>query len=555
MPFEGKASQMYTFVSLFISQHKSAICGLNQNIVKIRQKSSKSLSYDICILRHNIYRFVNFIIAIQVKKRVEIGVAVNTKEKGLSAWQLTMMALGTVIGGSFFLGSSVAIHSAGPSIIISYILGGLLVYFILFALSEMTVSNPGAGSFRTFATEAFGRGTGFVTGWVYWTGMVLAMSSEATAVSILVREWFPDVSIVLLGSCIIIGVTLLNLLGASKLSKLESGLAAVKLITIVAFIVLAILLILGAIDGTNEAGPGVIRSEPFLPQGVKGAAGSMLIVLFSYAGFEIIGLAASEAKNPRVTIPKAIHYTVFSLLGLYIISVTLLLFLIPTQEISEDTSPIVAALNRMGIGWAGAAINFVLITAILSTMLAAMFGLGRMIRSLADEVMAPAWLKEKSDVPYKGILFSGFAMLLGLGLGIILPRIYLFLISSGGFALLFTYVIIMATHIKFRKKNGKPEDKLKLRGFPYSSLFTLLLLIGAIVSMPFISGQGAGLIAGIVMILFYGLCYAIIKGINSARFKNNKRRTRNINISSGFSTEFSKELDHTETKDANKTKP
>lgn len=98
------------------------------------------------------------------------------KQKGLSAWQLTMMALGTVIGGSFFLGSAVAIHAAGPAIVISYILGGVIVYFILFALSEMTVANPESGSFRTFAADVFGPGTGFVVGWVYWTGMILAMS-------------------------------------------------------------------------------------------------------------------------------------------------------------------------------------------------------------------------------------------------------------------------------------------------------------------------------------------------------------------------------------------
>jgi L-asparagine transporter-like permease len=73
------------------------------------------------------------------------------KQKGLSSWQLTMMSLGTVIGGSFFLGSSVAINAAGPSILISYVVGGVLVYFILFALTEMTVANPDSGSFRTFA--------------------------------------------------------------------------------------------------------------------------------------------------------------------------------------------------------------------------------------------------------------------------------------------------------------------------------------------------------------------------------------------------------------------
>ena len=154
------------------------------------------------------------------------------KQKGLGTFQLTMMALGTVIGGSFFLGSAVAVNAAGPSIIIGFAIGGILVYFILTALSEMTVSSPDTGSFRSFAAKAFGEGAGFVTGWVYWTGMVLAMSSEATAVSILARTWLPTLPVSLLGCVIIIGITLLNLLGADKLSKLESGLAAIKLFAV-----------------------------------------------------------------------------------------------------------------------------------------------------------------------------------------------------------------------------------------------------------------------------------------------------------------------------------
>lgn len=463
------------------------------------------------------------------------------KHKGLSAGQLTMMALGTVIGGSFFLGSSLAIHAAGPSILISYILGGVLVYFILFALSEMTVANPDSGSFRTFAAQAFGPGAGFIVGWVYWTGMILAMSSEAIAVSILIRDWIPNISIALLGSAIIIGITLLNLLGTDKLGKLESGLAAVKILAIISFIILAILIIIGLIPGISRVGIGELVREPLMPGGIKGIAGSMLIVMFSYAGFEIIGLAASEANNPRKTVPKAINYTVFGLVGFYIISIVVLLPLIPTAELSENVSPMVAALDRWGIGWAGTVINLVLITAILSTMLAAMFGLGRMIRSLADEGLAPNWLKDKKDVPYHGMLFSGFAMLLGLAIGLLLPRVYLFLISSGGFALLFTYTIIMATHIRFRKRNGcPPEGKCQMPGYPYTSWIALLSMIIIILSMPFISGQGAGLIAGIIMTALYSLIYIAIK-----LFKKNiitSRRLNNRGYQSSMSTEFSKEL-------------
>lgn len=463
------------------------------------------------------------------------------KQNGLSAWQLTMMALGTIVGGSFFLGSAVAINAAGPSIVISYILGGILVYIILFALSEMTVANPNSGSFRSYAEQVFGRGTGFVVGWVYWTGMILAMSSEATAVSILLKEWFPGISIPVFGSIIIVCVTLLNLLGADKLSKLESGLAAVKLLAIASFIILSILLVAGMIPGITALGAGELLNEPFAPGGIKSIAGSMLIVIFSYAGFEIIGLAASEAEDPRKTVPRAIAYTVVCLVGFYIASIVLLLPLIPTSVLSEETSPMVAALNKWGMTWAGTAINIVLITAILSTMLAAMFGLGRMMRSLADEGHAPGWLKDKKDVPYKGILFSGFSMLLALAIGMLLPRVYLFLISSGGFALLFTYAVIVATHIKFRKKFGCPPDgKCQMRGYPYTSWIALISLIAIILSMPFIPGQSSGLIAGIIIIVGYALTYILIYKL--PLIKKSSLKIDFTKYKTGLSAEFSEEF-------------
>ncbi|HWT75573.1 MAG TPA: amino acid permease [Mobilitalea sp.] len=463
-------------------------------------------------------------------------------EKGLSAWQLTMMALGSVIGGSFFLATSVAIQAAGPAIIISYILGGILIYFILYALSEMTVANPDSGSFYTFTSNVFGPGAGFVVGWVYWTGMVLAMSSEATAASILIRNWYPGVSIAVLGSIIIVVVTLVNLLGASKLSKLESSLSIIKVLAIVAFIVLALLLVAGLIGGKGAVGAGELARESLFPSGIKGIAGSMMIVIFAYAGFEVIGLAASEAKNPNKTIPRAILYTVVSLVGLYILSAIALLPLIPTAELTEDVSPMVAALSRWGMGWAGTVINFVLITAILSTMLASMFGLGRMMRSLADEKHAPKWLIDRKDVPYRGIIFSGVGMLLGLGAGLLFPRVYLFLISSGGFATMLTYGAIMATHIRFRKCQGcPPNGRCQMPGFPYTSWIALISIIAIICSMPFIKGQTSGLIAGIGMTVFFIIVYMIMKATGHAE----ESKTVNLNnnqLRTSYAHEFAEEI-------------
>lgn len=467
-------------------------------------------------------------------------------EKGLSAGHLTMMAIGSVIGGSFFLGSAVAIQAAGPSVIISFALGGVLIYFILYALSELTVANPDSGSFYTFTAQVFGPGAGFTIGWVYWTGMVLAMSSEATAISILIKEWIPNLSIPLAGSMIIIAVTLVNLLGSEKLSTLESSLSFVKVFAVVAFIVIGLLLILGVIKGTEPIGLGEVMREPLMPGGIRGIAGSMLIVIFSYAGFEIIGLAASEAENPNKTIPRAIAYTVFGLVGLYILYIAVLLPLIPTTILSEQVSPMVAALSRWGIGWAGKIINFILVTAVLSTMIASMFGLGRMIRSLSDEGHAPRLLKDTTEVPYRGIIFSGVAMLVGLGAGLFFPRIYLFLISSGGFATLLTYAAILATHIRFRRCHGcPPEGKCQMPGYPVTSWIALIGTIVVIVSMPFIAGQASGLIAGIAMTLLFAGIYLVMRLTGREKEAPEMEKLHRRGLNAGFSSEISKEFtDH-----------
>jgi len=119
-----------------------------------------------------------------------------------------------------------------------------------------------------------------------------------------------------------------------------------------------------------------LRTAAFFPRGLGGVAGSMLIVMFAYAGFEVIGLAASETGEPHRTIPRAILYTVVGLVGLYILVIAALLPLVPTSGITATTSPMVSALRARGLAVAAGTVNIILITAIISTMLAATFGLG-----------------------------------------------------------------------------------------------------------------------------------------------------------------------------------
>lgn len=434
----------------------------------------------------------------------------NEHKNGLSVWHLTMLALGTVVGGSFFLGSSVAIRAAGPSVLLAYILGGILVYFILSALSEMTVGRPAAGSFRSYAEQAFGQGAGFIVGWVYWSGLVLAMSSEATAASILLQGWYPRISLPLVGALIIIAVTLLNLLGAKRLSQLESGLAAVKLAAIAGFVVVAGILVAVTFSGQQRPlGVDELIHGAWLPGGIRGVAGSMLMVMFTYAGFEVLGLAASETARPDIIVPKAIRYTLITLVTLYLLAMLSLFMLMPPQQISEHISPFVSALQVYRLGWAGTVMNIVLVSAILSTMLASVFGLGRMLRSLAEEGHTPAWMKDSSDIPYRGILISGSGMLAALGFGMLLPQsVYLFLVSSGGFALLFSYVMMLLSHYRLRTRNKGPlAASHPMRGFPYTSWLAIAGLLVIIVSMPLIPGQGGGLVAGLSFMALFTAIY------------------------------------------------
>lgn len=159
-----------------------------------------------------------------------------------------------------------------------------------------------------------------------------------------------------------------------------------------------------------------------------------------------------------------------------------------------------------------------------------------MIRSLTDEKHAPGWLKDKGDVPYRGILFSGLAMLLGLGFGLLFPRAYLVLISTGGFALIFTYAVIMASHIRHRKKHGCPPNGIcQMPGFPYNSWIALISMIIVLLCMPFVPGQETGLISGIVMVVFYTLAYLAVRA-------RNRRKAAFGPPLQNLVTEFSEEL-------------
>jgi amino acid transporter, AAT family len=113
--------------------------------------------------------------------------------RGLKNRHVQMIAIGGTIGVGLFLGSATAIQKAGPGLVVSYAIGGLVMFLIMRALGELLVYRPVSGSFATYAEVFIGPGAGFMTGWSYWFMWVVIGMAEITAVGVYVHYWFPEI--------------------------------------------------------------------------------------------------------------------------------------------------------------------------------------------------------------------------------------------------------------------------------------------------------------------------------------------------------------------------
>ncbi|MDP4182704.1 MAG: amino acid permease, partial [Bacillota bacterium] len=269
-------------------------------------------------------------------------------KKGFNKNHLIIMALGNIIGSGIFLGSGSVIALAGPAAVISYAVGGIIMLLEVMFITEMSIINPAPGSFRTHASEVFGPWIGFVNGWMFWCSGVLGMASEVAAAAIFTKLWFPHIPLWIFCLIYTVIMTVINLKDARGLSRIESWLAATKVIALVIFIIFGFLAVSGIISsGTFKPAPIFHSVESFMPKGVNGIMASMIMVLFSFTGTGIIGLAIAETEEPEKNAPPAIYTIAFSVIILYCFSILFIVLLTPWNTVSTSESPFVAILNRI----------------------------------------------------------------------------------------------------------------------------------------------------------------------------------------------------------------
>ena len=439
-------------------------------------------------------------------------------QRHLKVRHIRLMALGSTIGVGLFLGSASAIQIAGPSILLGYLLAGIVAFIVLRTLGEMAVHEPVAGSFAAYANTYVGPLAGYMVGWGYWTYWIVVGIAEVTAVGIYMGIWFPEIPqwIWALSSILMMG--LINLIAVKVFGEFEFWFALIKVVAIVAMIALGCSVIFfGFTNDWNPVGlANLWQHGGFFPHGISGMLLSLQMVLFAYVGIEMIGLSAGEAENPRKTIPMAIDSLAWRILIFYMGAIFVILTIFPWNEVGQQGSPFVVMFERIGLREAAGIINFVVITAALSSCNAGIFSGGRLLYALSVNGYAPAPFAKLSryGVPHRAVIATVAVCMTGVVLNYFVPdKAFQYIMAAVTFVGLMVWIAILITQIQFRRSLTKvqaAELAYRTPWWPYSSWFALAFIALVVVLMGFHEDARIALVLGPCLLGVYLAMFYIV---------------------------------------------
>ncbi|WP_326686230.1 amino acid permease [Streptomyces sp. NBC_01795] len=413
-------------------------------------------------------------------------------QAGLKNRHLSMIAIAGVIGAGLFVGSGSGIAAAGPGILLSYALVGMLVVFVMRMLGEMAAADPASGSFSAYADRALGRWAGFSIGWLYWFFWVVVLAVEATAGASILAGWIPAVPQWAWALIVMVVLTGTNLISVGSFGEFEFWFAGIKVVAIAAFIVLGGLAVFGLLPGdADSASVGNLTSHGgFLPHGPGGILTGVLLVVFSFMGSEIVTLAAGESPNPRRAVTKATNSVIWRVAVFYLGSIFVVLCLVPwNSDALIKKGSYVAALDAVGIPHAGQIMNVIVLTAVLSCLNSGLYTASRMAFSLGQRGDAPRAFARTNHrgVPQAAILMSVLFGFVAVFFNYKWPEtVFAFLVNSSGAVALFVWLVICFTQLRMRGiVLREAPDKLVVRMwlFPYLTWATIGMISFVLVYM------------------------------------------------------------------------
>lgn len=406
-------------------------------------------------------------------------------KKGLLPRHVQLVALAGMIGTGIFKGSSDTLNMAGPSVVLAYIAGGVLLFIVMAALGEMAMAFPNL-NVQNLIYKAFGFQISFIVGWLYWINWILVTTVELLAAGDFLQFWFPGQPLWLLSLCCGIVIIGINLVQVKFYGEMEFWFAGIKIIALIAFIVLGFLVLFGILPSqiqsplSNYTGHG-----GFFPHGLSGTLSALLIVMFSYGGAELVGVAVTEVKDAESVLPRIIKGTVFRVIIFYVFPILVICGLMPWNKISMAGSPFVQVFTLSGLPAAATIMNFVLLTAVLSAANSGIYATSRTLFSMAQSGEAPRGLLKTTTkgIPLFGILITSLFILVGVYFAYRMPsQIIGYIMSIPGFAVLLIWAAICAAQVKLRPQY-KAMPSFQLKWSPYTNLIAIVSLISIFISL------------------------------------------------------------------------
>lgn len=435
-------------------------------------------------------------------------------QRNLSPAQLAMLGLGSTIGTGLFLGSAISVKLAGPAVVLSFVAAALIAVPMMWALAEMSAAHPTAGSFGLFAEMYLHPWAGFAVRLTYWLCMMVVVGSEVVAASIYCRLWFRSMPPWVWISVFSLLILYVNTTNIGHLGTFEYWLSMIKVVTIFAFLLLGSALLFGI--GFPKIGLANYTAHGgFVPNGWKGVGLGVVMGLFSFFGIEVVGSSAGEAADPKVALPKALRNTVAALVLFYVAGLALVVGIVPWKQIDMGASPFVRVFQTVGIPAASHIMNFVVLTAALSSAVANLYFTARLAFSLSRGGYLPAVLGQLSrkDMPTTAVLASGGGMVAAI---VVLSKyfgesLFVSMIAVSTFGALFAWLMTLLTHLAFRRhhhRHGKPYLQLGPAG-PWASLFGLVAVLAVMLSTWWIPGFRIMLRVGVPWLAVLTVCYFV----------------------------------------------
>ena len=402
--------------------------------------------------------------------------------RSLKARHMSMIAIGGSIGTGLFVASGATISQAGPGgALLAYMVIGLMVYFLMTSLGEMASHLPVSGSFATYGARYVDEGFGFALGWNYWYNWAVTIAVDLVAAQLVMAYWFPDVNGMLWSALFLALMFGLNALSARGFGESEFWFATIKVLTVVVFLGIGLLMVLGILHGGSPDGLWgnlanfTVGDAPFAG-GFAALIGVAMVVGFSFQGTELIGIAAGESEDPARNVPRAVRKVFWRILLFYVFAILVIGLLIPYTDpklLKNDlgdiaVSPFTLVFERAGLLGAAALMNAVVLTSVLSAGNSGMYASTRMLYALARQGMAPRLFARVNarGVPIMALIATTLIAALCFLTNIFSPSaVYIWLLNLSGMCGFVAWLGIAVSHYRFRK--GCEAQNYDLARLPY----------------------------------------------------------------------------------------